>query len=74
METVTEYSKNVQTEHPRDSQGLGKFGEPNHIKLLPDAKPFALYTLRRVSLLLCQKVKEELIYMDGEAESHFQSQ
>ena len=45
-------------------QGLGSMEGAYHIKLRPDAKPFALSTPRRVALPLLPKVKQELERME----------
>ena len=45
-------------------KGLGNFGEEYHIQLKPEAKPFAIYTPRHVSLPLRDKVQKELDRME----------
>ena len=50
--------------YPDLYQGLGSMEGAYHIKLRPDAKPFALSTPRRVALPLLPKVKQELERME----------
>ena len=45
---------------PKVFEGLGNLNEEYHIKLRPDAKPYALYTPHHMPLPLCPKVIEEL--------------
>lgn len=50
---------------PKVFQGLGDLGEEYHIRLRPDAKPYALFTPRHVPLPLRPKVAEELDRMES---------
>ena len=59
------YHESIVNSYPSLFNGLGKLGEPYQIKLLPDSKPHALYTPRRVPLALREKVKEELNRMES---------
>ena len=45
--------------------GLGSLSVDFEIQLKPDAKPFALYTPRKVPYPLCSKVKDELNRMES---------
>ena len=44
---------------------LGSLSDDFEIQLKPDAKPFALYTPRKVPYPLCSKVKDELNRMES---------
>lgn len=66
VDTVCDYSTAIQKAHPKVFRGLGKFGEPYHIRLQADAKSHALYIPRRVPLPLRSKVKEELTRMEAQ--------
>ena len=59
------YHESIVNSYPSVFNGLGQFGEPHEIKLLPNSKPFALYTPRRVPLPLREKVKAELNRMES---------
>ena len=50
--------------YPTVFSGLGEFGEPYHITLSPNPKPYSLFTPRRVPFSLRSKVQEELNYME----------
>ena len=63
---VDDYSLAVRSAHPTVFQGLGEFGEPYRIKLLPDAKSHALFTPRRIPIPIRSKVKEELTKMEAQ--------
>ena len=54
----------IHNQFPKLFQGLGNLGEEYEIKLKPDAKPFALFTPRRVPLPLRGKVTAELNRME----------
>ena len=54
----------VQEEFPTVFEGLGNLGEPYHIQLQPDAKPYALFTPRNIPLPLRPKVELELQRME----------
>ncbi|KAL5463805.1 hypothetical protein EMCRGX_G032740 [Ephydatia muelleri] len=55
----------VMDEFPALFQGLGNLGEPFDIRLQPSAKPYALFTLRNIPILLRQKVDETLALLTG---------
>ena len=59
------YHESIVSSYPSLFDGLGQLGDPYEIKLLPDSKPHALYTPRRVPLPLREKVKEELNRMES---------
>ena len=65
MDPLSASSFQVVQDHSSLFDGLGQLGEPYEIKLLPDSKPHALYTPRRVPLPLREKVKEELNRMES---------
>lgn len=54
---VDEYSMYIYQQYPALFNGLGRFGEPYHIKLMPNATPFALYSAQNVPIPLLDKVK-----------------
>ena len=51
--------------YPNLFRGLGNLGKQYETKLIPNHKPHALYTLRRVPLPLQDKVKKELSRMES---------
>ena len=59
------YHNTIVNSYPSLFHSLGQLGEPYEIKLIPDSKPFALFTPRRVPLPLREKVKEELNRMES---------
>lgn len=59
-----EYGDLIMAAFPTVSKGLGSFGEPYTINLSPDAKPYALFTPRRVPFSLRSQVREELNRME----------
>ncbi len=61
---VKEKNKYPIAEHPHLFEGLGKLKGEYTIQLDEGAKPFALYTPRRVAIPLFQPVKEELERME----------
>ena len=62
--TTTKVSATTVAPLPELFEGLGNLGEEYEIQLEPGAKPFSLYTPRRVPLPLQQTVKEELDKME----------
>ena len=54
----------VKKNFPKIFQGLGNLGEEYHVKLRPDAEPYALFAPRRIPLPLRPKVIEELERME----------
>ena len=54
----------LQEEYPNLFKGLGAMIEPYTIELEKDAKPFAIYSPRRIPLPLMNKVKDELSRME----------
>ena len=55
----------IKHKYPKLFNGLGTMDGEFSIKLVPEAKPFALTTPRRVALPLMGKVKEELARMEN---------
>ena len=55
----------VTAQFPALFSGLGTLKGEFHIRLKPDATPFALHTPRNVPLPLRKKVKEELVRMES---------
>ena len=55
----------VQEQFPHLFKGLGNMGEEYEIKLLPNSKPFAIFTPRNVPLPLRSKTQEELERMEA---------
>ena len=63
-EEVTNSTAELLDAYPKVFQGLGEFGEPYCIKLVPDAVPHAIFTPRRIPIPYREKVKEELSRME----------
>ena len=59
------YRDKIVTEYPGIFQGLGTLGEPYEIDIDPEAKPYAIFSPRRVPYPLQNKVKEELCRMES---------
>ena len=57
---VTTQHADFKTEFPSLFTGLGKVKTEVHITLQPDAKPFCIYTPRKIPYPLLPKVKQEL--------------
>ena len=51
--------------YPKVFSGLGTLQKEFEITIRPDAKPFAIYTPRKVPLPLRQKVQNELAHMES---------
>ena len=58
------YRDQIISEYPGIFHGLGTLGEPYKIDIDPDAKPYAIFTPRRVPYPLQDKVKQELSKME----------
>ena len=58
------YRDQIISEYPGIFHGLGTLGEPYKIDIDPDAKPYAIFTPRRVPYPLQDKVKQELSRME----------
>ena len=54
-ETNTTHADTIYDQFPSLFQGIGNIGEPYHIQLKDDAKPYALFTTRNVPLPLRTK-------------------
>ena len=67
VETMTAKSTDspVQEDFPNLFKGLGTLGDPYEIQLLPEAKPFSLFTPRKVPIPLLARVKQELDQMEN---------
>ena len=63
-EDVTNSTTELLDAYPKVFQGLGEFGEPYCIKLVPDAVPHAIFTPRRIPIPYREKVNEELSRME----------
>ena len=63
-ETTPLTAPHIHKQFPKLFQGLGNLGEEYEIKLKPDAKPFSLFTPRRVPLPLREKVMDKLKRME----------
>ena len=59
-ETNTTHADTIYDQFPSLFQGIGNLGEPYHIQLKADAKPYALFTTRNVPLPLRTKVFQEI--------------
>ena len=59
------YRDKIISEYPGIFQGLGTLGEPYEIDIDPEAKPYAIFSPRRVPYPLQNKVKEELCRMES---------
>ena len=59
------YRDKIVSEYPGIFQGLGTLGEPYEIDIDPEAKPYAIFSPRRVPYPLQNKVKEELCRMES---------
>ena len=57
--------KNITRQYPKLFTGLGTLEGDFEIHLKPDAKPYCLYTPRKVPFSLQDKVKEELTQMES---------
>ena len=68
---INAISKPVKEQFPSLFTGLGTFpGSSYDIQLKPDAKPFAHFTPRNVSLPMRQKVKDKLTQMEALGFNH----
>ena len=65
-EDVASNSTNLVHAYPKVFQGLGEFGDPYSIKLIPDAVPHAIFSPRRIPIPYREKVKEELSRMEAQ--------
>ena len=59
-ETNTTHADTIYDQFPSLFQGIGNLGEPYHIQLKADAKPYALFTTCNVPLPLHTKVYQEI--------------
>ena len=57
LDQAEDYMSRIVAQHPALFQGLGKMGEPYHIRLKDDAKPYAVYTARSIPLPMREKFK-----------------
>ena len=65
LQEVIQEPQEVTQQYPKLFSGLGTLQGDFHIRLKPDAKPFALHTSRNVPLPLRKKVKAELERMES---------
>ena len=65
LDQAEDYMSRIVAQHPALFQGLGKMGEPYHIRLKDDAKPYAVYTARSIPLPMREKVQKELKRMEA---------
>ena len=65
MDMITHNKEEIFQQYPSVFNGLGNLGEEYEIQLKENAKPFTLYTPRRVPLPLQDKVQQELNRMES---------
>ena len=63
-QVITDYSQII-SKYASLFTGLGTLSGDFHIQLQPGAKPFAIYTPRKVPIPLRSKVKDELDRMES---------
>ena len=65
VQSISRSKESVMKRYPKLFTGLGTLGNEYKISLKPDAKPYALYTARRVPISMRKEVEKELNRMES---------
>ena len=65
VQSILSSKESVTKRYPKLFTGLGTLGNEYKISLKPDAKPYALYTARRVPISMRKEVENELNRMES---------
>ena len=65
VQNISDSKETIMKQYPKLFTGLGTLGNEYKISLKPDAKPYALYTARRVPISMRKAVEKELNQMES---------
>lgn len=65
VDALNDSTNSIPTQFPELFQGLGTMKAEYEIKLKPEAKPYALFSARRIPIPLHDKVEQELKQMEA---------